>query len=57
MERATEIDKEAEIAIKYMTDEEIADMFITNEVDILRREYSNSRRESARANINKRWRK
>ncbi|WP_167396483.1 hypothetical protein [Leptospira johnsonii] len=57
MERSTEIDREAEIAIKNMSDAEIRDMFQTEQVDILRREYNSAKRDAGRENIKKRWNK
>lgn len=55
MERSTEIDREAEIAIKNMSEAEIRDMFNTEQVDILRREYNSAKRDVGRENIRKRW--
>lgn len=55
MERSTEIDREAEIAIKNMSEAEIREMFVTEQVDILRREYNSAKRDAGREGMRKRW--
>lgn len=53
--RETEIDKEAEAAIKLMSDNEIDDLFNTEQVDLLKTWKFESRSASGRVNIMKRW--
>jgi hypothetical protein len=53
--RETEIDKEAEAAIKLMSDNEIDDLFNTEQVDLLRTWKFESRSDSGRLGMAKRW--
>lgn len=56
MERSTEIDREAELAIKQMTDAEIREMFITEQIDLLKEHGNDYRTENGIKGALKRWR-